>query len=94
MALEHVERGELLIWYVAPNGPPLIKVFTVHETLENLKKYKKQLEREAKKLRTALTKKVHMKLDLCERSLCYRSKCDWYDQCQPEGIWKEKKETT
>ena len=91
MSLESCEYGELRIWYVAPNGPPVIKVFTVREQLENLNKYKKQIVREAKKLRTALTKQDHTKLDLCQRDLCYRSKCDWYDACKPEDRWKEKK---
>jgi len=91
MALEGVTYGELRIWYVSPNGPPVIKVFTVHETIENLTKYARQIKREAKKLRKALTVLNHEKLDLCERSLCYRSKCDHYDECKPEGRWKEVK---
>ena len=91
MALENKLHGEIWIWYVAVFGAPKLKVYNVDATESGLKKYKKQIEAGAKELREALTTKDPSKLALCPRSYCYRSKCAFYDECEPEGRWRPKK---
>jgi hypothetical protein len=92
MAKEHCVNGEIWVWYVGYPAFPRLQVYTVEATPQALGKYRKQIDTKAKELRMALTERDHTKLELCEKKLCYRSKCKWYDECQPEGRWKPKKE--
>ena len=92
MALDNVLHGEIWVWYVATFGAPQLKVYNVEATVTGLKKYKKQIEAGAKLLREALNTKDPSALTLCPKTYCYRSKCQWYDECKPEGRWKPKKE--
>ena len=92
MALDNKTHGEIWIWYVATFGAPKLKVYNVEATTAGLKKYKKQVEAGAKELREALTSKDPSKLTLCPQTYCYRSKCQWYDECKPIGRYKPKKE--
>lgn len=94
MAMEKLERGYLVIWYVAPNGPPQIVVFTTQATKQALGRFRKQILDKTVELRTALVAMDHTPLELCRKDLCYRSKCQWYDECKPEGRYKEKREET
>lgn len=91
LAFEDVTVGEILIWYMGFPSHPKLVVFRVEVSKEDCAKYKKKLLKEAKMLRTALTKKDPSKLRLCEKTYCYRSKCHHYDECKPEGRWKPPK---
>ena len=91
MAMESCLIGEIWVWYVASPGCPEIVVYRVTSTKSALDKYRRQVKAGAKALREALSSKDPSHLPLCPRKYCYRSKCQWYDECQPEGRWKEKK---
>jgi hypothetical protein len=88
MALEDTLKGEIWVWYVASPGCPQIVVYKVSATKTALDSYKRQVKKRAKELREALTAHDPSSLPLCSRQFCYRSKCQWYDECQPEGRWK------
>ena len=90
MSKEKKTKAEIWIWYLGNPSYPRIVVFTVELTEKDLKKYSKQMDKKVKELRMALDTKDHTSLPLCSREFCYRSRCDWYDQCKPEGRWKEK----
>ena len=92
MALEDQVNGEIWVWYVAAPGCPQIVVYKVTASKTALAKYKKQVQVGAKALRQALNERKPEPLELCARQFCYRSKCQWYDECKPEGRWKPPKE--
>lgn len=92
MAKEGKNKAEIWVWYLGAPGNPKIVVFNVELPDKSLDTYSKRLQKGTKELRMALTKKDHTLLPLCTKDFCYRSKCEWYDDCKPEGRWKENKE--
>lgn len=68
---------------------PEFRCYTLSLSQADLARAKSEVRQRAEDLRQALEQKDHTGLPLCAEWKCGATKCDWWDQCRPEGRWRE-----
>jgi len=64
---------------------PEFRAYTISVTEEELSELRKHLRELKESLERAISVQDWRQLPLCREFKCGRGRCDWYDQCQPEG---------
>jgi len=90
MAAQNSTVGQLWILYLnlrdeEGNTAPQWRAFTIRVTQEELDEYKRQLKQTAATLEYASKKDDPTGLPLCREFKCGKKRCEYWEECQPEG---------
>ncbi len=90
MAAQNSTVGQLWILYLnlrdeEGNTAPQWRAFTVRVSQEELDEYKKQLKTTRALLQLAKDTGTFSQLPLCREFKCGKKRCEYWEQCQPQG---------
>src|SRR3990167_186425 len=96
LAATNTTRGKLWVLFLNLRGEdratePQFRCYTVTLSAEDLLLVKDEVVDKRIQLESAIAEGNHTTLPLCRDFKCGHGKCDWFDQCQPEGRWGESK---